>query len=247
MNRGAQKTQPRRGAAAKPGAVSATAVVRQLRRLGNPKNVAGMARFGVRPRGTSFGVATPDVESLARAIGRNHRLALKLWNTRIHDARHLAARIADPARVTPALMERWACEFDSWDAVDGACCHLFVFTPHAWTKARAWARRKPEFIRRAGFALMAYLAVHDKAAPDARFLALLPLIEVQSDDARNFVKKAVNWALRQIGKRNLRLNRAAIACARRIRARGTPAARWIAADALRELEGTAVQRRLRAG
>jgi 3-methyladenine DNA glycosylase AlkD len=212
--------------------------------LGDPRNIAGLARYGIQAR-KAFGVSAPNLRRLARDIGRNHRLALALWKTGIHDARHLAAMIAEKEKVTPAQMERWARDFDSWDVVDGCCCHLFVYTPHAWSKAVAWCRREEEFVRRAGFALMAYLAVHDKAAADKNFLLLLSVIERTAHDERNFVKKAVNWALRQIGKRNVRLNRAAIACAQRIRQQEFRAARWIAADALRELESAAVQRRLR--
>jgi 3-methyladenine DNA glycosylase AlkD len=215
----------------------------QLKALGNPANVAGMARFGVRAK-KAYGVSTPALRKLAREIGRDQELSLQLWSTGIHDARHLAALVGDPARVTPAQMERWARDFASWDVVDGCCCHLFVYTPHAWKKALAWSRREEEFVKRAGFALMAYLAVHDKKAGDEKFLRLLPIIRRASLDERHFVKKAVNWALRQIGKRNARLNKSAIATGKTIRSLGTPAARWIAADALRELTSSAVRKRL---
>jgi 3-methyladenine DNA glycosylase AlkD len=218
--------------------------ITRLQSLGDPANVAGMARFGVVAK-KAFGVSTPALRQLAREIGREQRLSLQLWATGIHDARHLAAFIGEPTRVTPAQMERWARDFDSWDVVDGCCCHLFVYTPHAWRMALEWSRREEEFVKRAGFSLMAYLAVHDKQAADEKFLRLLPIIQRASLDERHFVKKAVNWALRQIGKRNARLNRAAIVAGKRIRAQDTPAARWIAADALRELTSTAVQNRLR--
>ncbi len=220
-------------------------VFARLRALGDPRNVQGMARFGINvcPE-MAFGLKSADLKALAREIGRNHELSLALWNTGNHDARHLAHLTAEPAKFTEAIAEDWAREFDSWSIVDGVCLYLMIRTPFAWKKAREWPRRKEEFVRRAGFSLMACLAVHDKSARDARFLRFLPQIERYSDDERNFVKKAVNWALRQIGKRNLRLNRAAIAAARRIRERGTRSARWIAADALRELESDAVQRRL---
>jgi 3-methyladenine DNA glycosylase AlkD len=217
----------------------------QLEALGNPKNVVGMARFGVIAK-KAYGVSTPALRKLAREIGRDQKLSLQLWNTGIHDARHLAALVGDPARVTPAQMERWARDFASWDVVDGCCCHLFVHTPHAWKKALAWSRHEEEFVKRAGFALMAYLAVHHKPAADSKFLRLLPIIERGARDERHFVKKAVNWALRQIGKRNLRLNRAAISTGKKIRASDRPAARWIASDALRELTSSAVQKRLAA-
>jgi len=217
----------------------------QLKALGNPANVAGMARFGVHVK-KAYGVSTPALRTLAREIGRDQKLSLQLWTTGIHDARHLAALVGDPAQVTPAQMERWARDFASWDVVDGCCCHLFVYTPHAWKKALAWSRRDEEFVKRAGFALMAYLAVHDKKAGDKEFLRLLAIIQRASRDERHFVKKAVNWALRQIGKRNARLNKSAIAAGKAIRALGSPAARWIAADALRELMGEMVQKRLAA-
>jgi 3-methyladenine DNA glycosylase AlkD len=217
----------------------------RLKALGNPENVAGMVRFGVHVK-KAYGVSTPALRKLARDIGRDQKLSLQLWTTGIHDARHLAALVGDPARVTPAQMERWARDFASWDVVDGCCCHLFVYTPHAWKKALAWSRREEEFVKRAGFALMAYLAVHDKQAADKEFLKLLPIIQRGSHDERHFVKKAVNWALRQIGKRNLRLNKSAITTGKTIRALGTPAARWIAADALRELTSDAVRKRLEA-
>jgi 3-methyladenine DNA glycosylase AlkD len=217
----------------------------KLKSLGNPANVAGMARFGVHVK-KAYGVSTPALRKLAREIGVDQKLSLQLWTTAIHDARHLAALVGDPARVTPAQMERWARDFASWDVVDGCCCHLFVYTPHAWKKALAWSRREEEFVKRAGFALMAYLAVHDKKAGDEKFLRLLPNIQRASRDERHFVKKAVNWALRQIGKRNVRLNKSAIATGKAIRALGTPAARWIAADALRELTSEMVQKRLAA-
>lgn len=217
----------------------------KLKALGNPANVAGMARFGVHVK-KAYGVSTPALRKLAREIGRDQRLSLQLWATGIHDARHLAALVGDPAEVTLAQMERWARDFASWDVVDGCCCHLFVYTPHAWKKALAWSRREDEFVKRAGFALMAYLAVHDKRAGDKTFLRLLPIIQRGSLDERPFVKKAMNWALRQIGKRNLRLNKSAIATGKAIRALGTPAARWIASDALRELTSEMVQKRLAA-
>jgi len=217
----------------------------QLKALGNPENAAGMARFGVHVK-KAYGVSTPALRQLAREIGRDQNLSLQLWTTGIHDARHLAALVGDPTRVTPAQMERWARDFASWDVVDGCCCHLFVYTPHAWKKALAWSRRKEEFVKRAGFALMAYLAVHDKQAADKEFLRLLPIIQRGARDDRHFVKKAVNWALRQIGKRNARLNRSAIATGQAVRALGTPAARWIASDALRELTSSAVRKRLEA-
>jgi 3-methyladenine DNA glycosylase AlkD len=218
--------------------------LRRLRALGKARNVEGMARFGIRAKNV-YGVSKPKMDALAREIGRNRQLALQLWDSGVHDARILAGLIDEASRVTATQMEKWVRKFDNWDVCDGTCCHLFVFCKPAWNKAVEWSRREEEFVKRAGFALMAYLAYRDKAAPDKKFLKLLAIIERKSGDDRNFVRKAVNWALRQIGKRNLRLNRAAIRTAERIRKQNSRAARWIAADALRELRSVAVQNRLR--
>jgi len=205
-----------------------------------------MARFGIRAK-RAYGVAKPRMRALAKRVGKSHRLAAALWRSGVHDARLLAALVDQADRVTAAQMERWVREFDNWDVCDGTCGHLFSRTRFAWQKARAWSRRVREFEKRAGFVLMANLAVHDKAARDGPFLRLLPLIRRAADDPRNFVRKAVNWALRQIGKRNARLNRAAIREAQRIRRRSSSTARWIAADALRELRSEHVARRWRRG
>jgi 3-methyladenine DNA glycosylase AlkD len=209
-------------------------VLQKLRARANPKNVEGMARFGITPRNT-LGVPVVELRRLARQIRRDHRVALELWESDVHEARILAGLIADPAQVTERLMERWARGFDSWDIVDGTCNNLFRKTAAAHRKAREWSRRKEEFVKRAGFVLMACLAVHDKSASDAVFKRYLRLIRREAGDERNFVKKAVNWALRQVGKRNLRLNSAAAEEAKRIREMDSKAARWIASDALREL------------
>ena len=204
-----------------------------------------MARFGVRVDDALGGISVPVLRRLARKIGRNHTLAAELWKTGIQEARHLAAMIDEPEKVTEAQMERWARQFDSWDVCDGCCSTLFDKTPFAYRMAMEWSSRPEEFVKRGGFALMAVLAVHDKQASDAKFLKFLPAIKRESTDGRNFVRKAVNWALRQIGKRNPALNRSAVKIARRIRTLDSRSARWIAADALRELTGDAVQRRLR--
>lgn len=221
------------------------ALLKRMGQIGSPRGVERLAYFGIRAA-RAYGLSAPQMHALAREAGRDHALALELWRSGVHDAKHIAALVADPARVTEELMERWARDFSSWDVVDTCCCYLFIDTGLAWKKAAGWSRRREEFVKRAAFSLMAYLAIHDKAAQDARFLRLLPLIERESQDERNFVRKAVNWALRQIGKRNLRLNRSAIAAGERIRRRESRAARWIAADALRELRSAAVQHRLRA-
>jgi 3-methyladenine DNA glycosylase AlkD len=219
-------------------------VLRELRRLGERRNIEGMARFGIVAKNV-YGVSKPRLDELARKIGRNHALGLELWETGNHDARILAGMVAERKLVTAKQMERWVRDFDNWDICDGTCCHLFVFAMPAWQKAHLWSRRKKEFEKRAGFALAAFLACHDKDAPDAAFEKYLEVIEREAWDERNFVSKAVNWALRNIGKRNLALNRAAIACAQRIAMQGSRAARWIAGDALRELKSEAVETRLR--
>lgn len=218
--------------------------VRELRRLGEKRNVEGMAHYGIRAK-IVFGVSKPNQDAIARKIGKNHALGLQLWQTGIHDARILGMLISEPHLLTEKQMEGWVRQFDNWDVCDGTCCHLFVDAEPAWRKAFAWSNRKREFEKRAGFALTAYLAVHDKAARDAAFRKYLRVIEREAWDERNFVRKAVNWALRNIGKRNPSLNRAAISTALRIRKIDSPAARWIAADALRELRSDAVQTRLR--
>lgn len=225
--------------------ISAEEILEKLKALANPKVRAGMKRFGI-PDAAAHGISAPVLHQVARETGRNHALAQELWDSGVHEARILAGMIDEPGKVTARQMESWAREFDSWDVVDGSCCHLFVFAAPAWRKAVEWSGRNPEFVKRAGFALMAYLAVHDKQAPDAKFLRLFPILKRHAGDERNFVKKAINWALRQIGKRNRRLNRAAVRTARQIRAIDSRAARWVAADALRELTSPAVQRRLRA-
>jgi 3-methyladenine DNA glycosylase AlkD len=219
-------------------------VVAELRRHGSRHNVEGMAHFGIRSADV-YGVSKPKLDKIARDIGRNHDLGLRLWDTGNHDARLLGVLISESHRVTDNQMERWVKDFDNWDVCDGTCCHLFAHAAPAWKKALAWTRRKTEFEKRAGFAMAAYLAIHDKTAGDERFEPVLKAIEREAWDERNFVRKAVNWALRNIGKRNPRLNRRAIASAERIRKRGTRAGRWIAADALRELKSEAVQTRLK--
>jgi 3-methyladenine DNA glycosylase AlkD len=202
-----------------------------------------MAYFGVDvPK--AHGISAPVLHGLAKRIVKNHRLARQLWATGIHEARILATLIGESEKVTAGEMERWARDFDSWDVVDAACCYLYVYARPAWKKAAAWSLRREEFVKRASFSLIAYLSYKDKAAPDARFARFLRVIEREAHDERNFVKKAVNWALRNIGKRNVRLNREAIRAAERIRRQESSSARWIAADALRELKSDAVQKRL---
>jgi len=219
-------------------------VLDRLCSLADPEAKAGMARFGIETE-TALGIGIPALRALAREIGRDHDLAGKLWASGVHEARVLAALVGDPRLVAEEQMERWVAQIDSWDVCDGVCSTLFDRTPFAYAKAAEWSARDEEFVKRSGFVLMAALAVHDKKAPDERFLEMLPLIEREAYDDRNFVKKAVNWALRQIGKRNRNLNRAAIEVGEHIRSQGSRAARWIAADALRELRSEKVQARLK--
>jgi 3-methyladenine DNA glycosylase AlkD len=220
------------------------AVLRELKGLADPKVRAKMAYFGVNVP-LAHGISVPVLQRFAKHIGKDHRLAQELWTTGIHEARILATFIGEPAEVTAAEMERWVRDFNSWDIVDATCCYLYAHTKFAWKKAAEWSRRREEFEKRAAFSLVAYLSYKDKEASDARFVKFLSVIEREAYDERNFVKKAVNWTLRNIGKRNVRLNREAIRAAERIRRQDSRAARWIAADALRELRSGAVQRRLR--
>jgi len=232
-------------------------ILAELRFLGSEKDRAGMARYGINVE-NAFGVSVYQLRRIAKRLGTDHALARALWETGNHEARLLACFVDDPASVTERQFEAWARGFDSWDICDQATTSLFDLTKHAWPKAVAWAARDEEWVKRAGFSLMAGLAVHDKSATDRAFRKLLPAIARGAFDERNFVKKAVNWALRNIGKRNRALNAAAIACAEKIRVaanqraggeRGgdpeTRSARWVAADALRELTSEKAQARLK--
>jgi 3-methyladenine DNA glycosylase AlkD len=245
-----------------PGADTGTAervraIVTELSTLGSERNRAGMARFGIQVA-DAFGAPVEELRRVARRLGTDHDLALSLWATGKHEARILACFVDDPAAVTGRQMDAWARAFDSWDVCDQAATSLFDRTRHAWSKAVEWAESDEEWVKRAGFALMAGLASHDRAAGDGAFRKLLPIVRRGAFDQRNFVRKAVNWALRNIGKRNLALHAAAVACAEQIRATanraaggdrgGSPevrAARWVAADALRELGSEKVLARLR--
>lgn len=218
-------------------------VIDELKALANPDNVAGMARFGIKSDNI-LGISMKALEPVAKRIKKDHALALQLWDSSIHEARLLACMIDDPKQVTEAQMEDWVTDFDSWDVCDQACNKVFDKTPYAYSKAVEWTARESEFVKRAGFVLMATLAVHDKKAPDQPFIDFLPIIEHEAGDNRNFVKKAVNWALRQIGKRNLSLNALAIQTGEAIRDQDSKAAKWIAADALRELTSGAVKTKL---
>lgn len=238
----------RRGAgksASRPGAAppSADQVLDELRRKASRKVRDGMARYAI-PADNALGVSVGAMRQMAKRIGKHHDLALALWSTGVYEARMMAAFVDDPACVTPAQMDAWRRQFDSWAICDTVCFALFDRTPHAWKKVPTWSRLKDEFGKRAAFALLASLTVHDKAAEDERFAQGLLLIERAADDDRNFVKKAVNWALRSIGKRSAPLHAAAVELSHRLAASPSPSARWIGKDALRELAGAAVARRL---
>jgi len=213
---------------------SAPDVVAHLESLRNEHNIAGIARFGIRPA-RPLGISIATLRPLAKKLGRDHALSQGLWASGWHEARILAAFVVEPARVTRRLMDARAAAFDTWDICDQWCLSVFVRTPHAWAKARQWAGRRAEFVKRAGFSLFAVLAVHDRTADEAAFRDALALVEREAGDERNYARKSVNWALRQIGKRNIRLRRAAIATAMRIAKQDSRAAHWVAADALREL------------
>ena len=209
-------------------------VIAALKQSADPLAVEGMARFGSRPT-HALGISIPALRKIAKALGKDHALASELWVSGFHEARILASMIADPCLASDQQMEAWVNDFDSWDVCDQVCGNLFDKTPYAFQKAIEWCHRESEFARRAGFVMMAELAVHDKLAPDETFLTFFPLIKQYAIDERNFVKKGVNWALRQIGKRNATLWASALECAEEIKAMDSQTAQWIAKDALREL------------
>jgi 3-methyladenine DNA glycosylase AlkD len=218
--------------------------LQKLKALSNPKAVEGMKRFGINPNNT-YGVSIPNLRKMAKHVGTNHTLAQQLWKSRIHEARIIASMIDDPKMVTEEQLENWVKDIGSWDVCDQCCGNLFCKTSFAYQKAVEWSKRNEEFIKRAGFVLMAELAVHDKKAKDTEFLKFLPIIKRESTDNRNFVKKAVNWALRQIGKRNATLNKAAIQTAQQIQTMNSKTAKWIASDTLKELTSANTQKRLK--
>ena len=215
-----------------------------LERNGTKKVRDGMARYNI-PGDKAYGVQMSRIQALAKQLGRDHDLALALWETDRYEARMLAAYVDEPARVTQAQMEKWRRGFDNWAVVDTLCFVLFDRTPHAWSKVGKWSTAKDEFGKRAAFALLWSLSVHDKVSGDGQFLRALPLLERGAADERHFVKKAVNMALRAIGKRSRKLNTAAAALARRLAESENPATRWIGKDALREISSPAVARRLK--
>ncbi|UCE81180.1 MAG: DNA alkylation repair protein [Methanobacteriota archaeon] len=223
---------------------NAKQILDELKSRANPRNVEGMARFGINPK-NALGISVTELRKVARPIGKSHSLAQQLWGSGVHEAKILAAIIDEPSKVTEQQMEAWVGDFDSWDICDQACTCLFDRTPYAIEKAVEWSHRKEEFVKRAGFVLMAGLAVHDKTASNEVFMSFFDHVKRESCDDRKYVMKAVNWALRQIGKRNQILNKEAIRIATEISGIDSRSAKWVASDALRELRGEAVQRRLR--
>ncbi|MFC2002664.1 DNA alkylation repair protein [Chloroflexota bacterium] len=219
-------------------------ILKKLETLSDPKAVEGMVRYGINPENT-YGVSIPNLRRLTKEIGVDHALAQQLWASGIHEARILASMVDDPKMVTEEQVEGWVNDLDSWDVCDQCCMNLFKKTKFAYQKATEWSLNNKEFTKRAGFVLMACLAVSDKKADDRQFEPFFPLIKREAADNRNFVKKAVNWALRQIGKRSLNLNRKAIETAEEIQRMGPRSAKWVASDAIRELASQAVQERLR--
>ena len=213
-------------------------IIAELRSLRNERNIAGMRRFGIAAQGEQLGVSLKQLRLLGRPHRRNHALALELWESGIHEARLLATVVEDPAQITKTQMERWVRDCDNWSVTD-ALAFVFDRTEFAEAMAERWSGRKAEYVKRAAFSIMAGMAVHRKELPDEIFLRFINLIEREATDERNFVRKAVNWALRGIGKRNASLRRAAMAAAKRIALIDSRAARWIASDALRELRARA--------
>ena len=219
-------------------------ILNELKNLGRPDALPFLAKYGINAQ-KAFGVPLPGLRKFAKVIGKDHNLALQLWDTEIHDARLLASMIAEPDKTTKTDMNYWAKNFYSWDVCDQFCNNLFVYTPYAYDKAIEWSKKKPEYFKRAGFVLMATSAVHKKDWNDEMFHTFFSIIKKESTDERNFVKKAVNWALRQIGKRNIELNKKAVQIAYDIGDMDSKSAKWIAKDALRELTSDAVSERLK--
>ena len=223
--------------------MQASEIIQKIKSLANPTNMEGMARYGINVA-NAYGVSVYTLREIGKEIGKDHEMALELWASGIHEARLLACLIDRPDMITEEQLESWAKDFDSWDVCDVCCGHLFDRTAVAYRKAQEWSEREEEFVKRAGFALMAALSVHDKKAEDQVFIEFLPLIKKHATDDRNYVKKAANWALRNIGKRNWNLNEMAIKTAEEIKQLDSKSARWIASDAIRELTGDKVQKKL---
>ena len=219
-------------------------VLDKLQSRAKPDQLEGMAKYGMAVE-RRLGVSVPDMRKLAKEVGKDHKLALELWKTGVAEARIVAALVGDPDKLTEEQMEDWVKGINSWDVCDQVCMNLFEKSQLAWKKIVDWSEREEEFVKRTAFSLIACLAWHDKKASDEKFIELLPIIARGATDERNFVKKAVNWALRNMGKRNLNLNEAAVSTAKEIQRLDSKAARWVASDAIRELESEAVQIRLK--
>jgi 3-methyladenine DNA glycosylase AlkD len=217
-------------------------IIAELESLSKPEEREGMARFGISPKKT-YAVRMPEIRRIARKAGKDHELAAKLWDAGYRETRIMASIVEDPKMVTEEQMDEWASEFDYWEICDQCCINLFRKTAYAYKKAFGWSTCDEEFVKRAGFALMAVLAVHDKKASNEKMMKFFPPIIRESEDNRVYVKKAVNWALRQIGKRNMNLNERAIEVAEEIQSMDSKSAKWIAADALRELRSEKVQKK----
>jgi len=220
-------------------------IIEKLESLRKPENVEGMARFGIRPETKVYGVPIPELRKIAKLVKKNHELALKLWDSRIHEARILAGMIADSEKLTVSQIKKWVSDFDSWDVCDQVCMNLLSKSKIAKNQIFEFARSKEEFVKRTAFALMAALAVHDKKMKDKDFTDFFPLIKNAATDERNFVKKSVNWALRQIGKRNKKLNKEAVKLAKEIQKIESKSAKWIASNALSELGDEKILKRIK--
>jgi len=218
-------------------------VLGRLRAKARPDQIEGMARYVLAPEGR-LGVSVPELRKLAKELGKDHFLALELWQTGVAEARMLAAMIDEPGQLTAQQMDDWVKDFNSWDLCDQVCMNLYEKSPLAWTKIHEWSGREEEFVKRAAFALIACLAWHDKTVSDQQFIEVLPVIKRGATDNRNYVRKAVSWALRNIGKRNGNLHRIALQWAEDIRKLDVPAARWIAADAIADLQSDVTRRKL---
>lgn len=225
--------------------MKAREIIKELESLRSKKNIEEMQRFGITSKSKIFGILKPELRKIAKRIGKNQELAIKLWETEIHEARILASIIAEPEKFTEDLMDKWVSEIDNWDLCDQCVMNLFWRTKHAYKKAREWSQSNHEFIKRAGFSLIAKLAMSDKKASNEKFEQFFPIIKREATDNRNYVKKAISWALRQIGKRNLELNEKAIEIAKEIQRLNSKSAKWIAQDVIRELTSEKILKRLK--
>lgn len=219
-------------------------ILEELDQMADPSYIEKMEYFGIRGASKSLGIKHAVLKPFAREIGKNQELAEELWNEPVHEAKHLGIWLAEPKKFSENTAEKWTMEAYSWDLVDGIGMKIIPRTGFAWEKVESWSTKEPEFEKRMAFATMVGITIVQKKVPDAEISGFLPIIERESWDERNFVRKAVNWALRQIGKRSLYLNEQAIDAAERIQTQNTKSAKWIASDALRELRGEKVQTRL---